>query len=523
MVTFEWIIVLLFGAALLSALARRLAIPYPTLLAIGGACLAFVPNNPGWTLDSHLALTLFVAPVLLDAAYDSSPRDLKDNWRSVASLAITAVGATTAVIALVAHALVPGMPWAVAIALGAIVAPPDAAAATAVLRQVRLPHRILTILEGESLINDASALIVYRVAVLAAVSGSVSAITVVPAFLITVVGSVVAGLACALLFQRVNRVFHDVPTALIVQFASTFGVWIAAEAIGLSGILTIVVYAITIARVGRLSLPARMRVPINAVWETAVFVLNILAFVLIGMQLRPIWDRLDASTRLDYVVVALAVLATAVIVRFAWVMGYNGARILLPATIDRRTGRAIPKPTLKGGVIISWAGMRGIVTLATAFALPETLADGSPFPYRDLVLLTAFAVVFGTLVIQGLTLKPLIALMGLNPEDPVGDEVKWARAEAYRAAITAIDGDTSDEAALLRKEYAAAIGPSTTTESGGRLEDLPGNAIRRAAIVAARNRANALRLEGAIGDAAYRALESEFDWAELSAGSGAFR
>jgi CPA1 family monovalent cation:H+ antiporter len=265
-----------------------------------------------------------------------------------------------------------------------------------------------------------------------------------------------------------------------------------------------------------------MRVPINAVWETAVFVLNILAFVLIGMQLRPIWDRLDLSTREAYLLVALAVLATAIAVRFAWVMGYNTVRRLLPAELDRRTGRPLPKPTLKGSIIVSWAGMRGIVTLATAFALPETLADGSPFPYRDLILLTAFAVVFGTLVIQGLTLKPLIALLGFQAEDPVADEVKWARGEAYRAALAAIEGDTSHDAALLRKEYGAAIELSTSSQ-GGRLEDQPGNAIRRAAIVAARNKANDLRLKGAIGDPAYRALESEFDWAELSAGSGAFK
>ena len=334
METFEWIIVLLLGAALLSALARRLAIPYPTLLAIGGACLAFVPSSPRWTLDPHLALTLFVAPVLLDAAYDSSPRDLKDNWRSVVSLAVVAVGATTVAIAVVAHQLVPGMPWAVAIALGAIVAPPDAAAATAVLRQVRLPHRILTILEGESLINDASALIVYRVAVLAAVSGGVSATSVVPAFFITVLGSLVAGMGCAFAFQRLHEQLHDVPTALIVQFASTFGIWIAAEAVGLSGILTIVVFAMATARFGRMAIPARMRVPINAVWETVVFVLNIFAFVLIGMQLRPIWERLDASARQDYVVVALLVLVTAIVVRFAWVMSLTacGASCPRPST-----------------------------------------------------------------------------------------------------------------------------------------------------------------------------------------------
>ncbi len=247
METFEWIILLLLGAALLSALARRLGVPYPTLLAVGGACLAFVPSSPEWTLDPHLALTLFVAPVLLDAAYDTSLRDLRENWIPVASLVVFAIGATTVAVAVVAHWLVPAMPWAVAIALGAIVAPPDAAAATAVMRQVKLPHRILKILEEESLLNDASALLVYRVAVLAMVSGGISAKGIAPIFLLTIVGSLVAGFVCAWLFQRLHRHVHEVPIAIILQFASTFGVWIVAEAIGLSGILTIVAYAMTIA------------------------------------------------------------------------------------------------------------------------------------------------------------------------------------------------------------------------------------------------------------------------------------
>ena len=517
METFEWIIILLAGAALLSALARRLGIPYPTLLAVGGAALAFVPNNPGWTLDPHLALALFVAPVLLDAAYDSSPRDMRDNWRSVASLAILAVGATTAAVAIVAKWLVPDMPWPVAIALGAIVAPPDAAAATAIVRQVRLPHRILAILEGESLVNDASALLVYRLAVIAAVSGSVSAWTIVPTFLVVVIGSVAAGIVLGWLLLRVIGNFHDIPTSIIVQFCTTFGVWILAEAVGLSGILTIVTFAVFIAQRVRLSQTARLRVPTNAVWATVVFVLNIFAFVLIGMQLRPIWERLDAGQRESYFITAAIVLVTAVVIRFAWVMAYTAVTLAFKKGPGGTETEA--RPTFRGSVVVSWAGMRGIVTLATAFAVPEMLANGQPFPYRDLVLLCAFAVVFGTLVVQGLTLKPLILWMNLTGDDTVGREVRWARIESYRAAIAAIDGDQSEEADRLRREYSQAIEVGTRDEDAG-VEDLPENHIRRTAIMAARSRANALRLEGRIGDEAYRTLESEFDWIELGA-SGA--
>lgn len=193
METFEWIIVLLIAAASLAELARRLGVPYPTLLAIGGVGLAFLPAAPQWTLDPELALALFVAPVLLDAAYDTSLRDLRANWRPVAGLVIAAVGTTVVGVALVCRWLVPDMPWAVAIALGAIVAPPDAAAATAVMRQVGLPHRVLSILEGESLLNDASALFVYRLALMAVIAGSLGFGDYFPVFLLTVFGSVAVG------------------------------------------------------------------------------------------------------------------------------------------------------------------------------------------------------------------------------------------------------------------------------------------------------------------------------------------
>src|SRR5512142_2653478 len=228
MTGFETLLGVLLAALLLAAVARRVGAPYPAFLALGGAVLAFVPGAPAFSIDPEVALALFVAPVLLDAAFDSSPRDLKDNWIPVVSLAVVSVVVTTVAVAVVARALVPAMPWAAAIALGAIVAPPDAAAATAVLRQLRPPHRLLVILEGESLFNDASALLVYRLAVGATATGFISGWSVVPTLLIVTLGSVVLALVLVRVTLAVNSRITDVATAVVFQFAGTFLVWILA-------------------------------------------------------------------------------------------------------------------------------------------------------------------------------------------------------------------------------------------------------------------------------------------------------
>lgn len=512
--TFEWIIGLLLGAVALSALARRFNVPYPTFLALGGIGLAFVPNGPTWTLDPELALALFVAPVLLDAAFDTSMRDLRDNWLPVSTLVLVAVALTTIAVALVARWLVPQMPWAAAIALGAIVAPPDAAAATAILRTVRMPYRIVKILEGESLLNDASALLIYRVAVASIAAASMRTIDVVPMLAWALIGSVIAGYVLARIAMMIGSLLNDTSSSIILQFANTFVVWIVAERLGLSGILTIVVYAVTIAYSVPARTPARLRVPSYAVWETAVFVLNVVAFVMIGMQLRPIWEALNVDVRTQYCIVALAVLLTTIVVRIAWVMSFN---TLLRAKIARYGFTAprasVSRPTFKGGILISWCGMRGIVTLAAAFALPET------FPYRDLILLTAFAVVLGSLLIQGLTLRPLVRWLALDDGDPFGQEVGAGRSAAYRAALAALDGDTSKEAKLVRYEYEARLGRSEQDgESGVAEEGLPGDPIRLRALAAARQAILGLRRSGDIGDDAFHRLEEELDFAELGAG-----
>ncbi|MGH7519164.1 MAG: cation:proton antiporter [Gemmatimonadales bacterium] len=274
MAVFELVIALLFVGAVLAAVARRMHAPYPALLALAGAGLALFPNVPSVTLDPELALTLFVAPVLLDAAFDSSPRDLKENWRAVTGLALVAVGVTVAAVAVVARWLVPDLSWAAAIALGAIVAPPDAAAATAVLRQLRPPHRVLVILEGESLFNDASALLIYRLAVAAVVTGTFSGWSAVPMLALVFLGSILLGAVLSWISLRALVRIHDVATAVIVQFLSTFAVWMIAERLHLSGIITVVVFAIMVARTAPDQTPARVRIPSYAVWDVVVFVLR---------------------------------------------------------------------------------------------------------------------------------------------------------------------------------------------------------------------------------------------------------
>jgi CPA1 family monovalent cation:H+ antiporter len=529
MQVFEVVVLLLLVGALLAALARRIGTPYPALVALAGAALALVPGTPALALDPELALALFVAPVLLDAAFDASPRDLRANWRPVASLALGAVALTIVAVALVARALVPGIPWAAAIALGAIVAPPDAAAATAVLRQLRPPHRLLVVLEGESLFNDASALIVYRLAVGAAVVGGISGWSVIPMLLVVTVGSILLGFVLSRLTLALTLHIRDIATAVIFQFVGTFAVWIIAEWMHLSPIITMVVYAMSVARVAPDRMPARIRIPSYAVWEVAVFVLNVLAFILVGLQLKPIVARLDHSTWVQYLGVAVAVCIVVIVARIAWVTGAAAfSRWRCRPHPDGTPGPADAVAlTPRGAAVVAWCGMRGTVTLAAALALP-TLRDGvPPFPQRDLILFTAFAVVLGTLVLQGMTLRPLMARLQLSDDGAVDREVRLARVETLRSALSVIAKAPADESAeLLRRRFELRLrhaeaeldgGPHDGSRAPGELSSRADTL--RAAMAAERRRLSALRASGTIGDDAFHMVEEELDWAEQAAES----
>ena len=505
----EQLLVLFVAAVLLAAAARRVGAPYPVFLALGGAFLAFVPVAPSFTLPPELALALFVAPVLLDAAYDASVRDLRDNWVPLTSLVVFAVGLTTIAVALVAHTLVPAMPWAAAIVLGAVVAPPDAVAATAVLRPLQPPHRLLTILEGESLLNDASALLIYRLAVGAVAAGSFSLTAVAPAFLLAVAGSLVAGPALGWVMLRLMDRVEHVPTAIILQFVTTFGVWIMAEHIGLSGVLTMVSYAMTVAQTAPARIPARLRLPTYAVWETVVFGLNILAFIFIGLQIGPILDSLEPSARGRYFVVAGAVVVTVIVVRIVWHMSFNAVVRWRDRRFGFRPPRPMLRPTAGSGLIISWAGMRGIVSLAAALALPAA------FPYRDLIVLTAFSVVLGTLVVQGLTLKPLLRALDLHDDDPVGRELRAARARALDAGLASVADDRTEVGTEVRQELTRHL---TRDEGDDAAQESTSahSVLHRRAIQAARQAVLRMRANHEIGDDAFHRIEEELDWLDMA-------
>ena len=307
-----------------------------------------------------------------------------------------------------------------------------------------------------------------------------------------------------------SRVQH-VPTAIILQFVTTFSVWILAERLGLSGVLTMVCYAITVARTAPERTPARIRIPTYAVWETIVFVLNILAFVFIGLQIRPIFESLEATDRGRYLAVAGAVLLTVIVVRLVWHMSFN----TVIRWRDRRLGfhppRPMLRPTLGSGLIISWAGMRGILSLAAAMALP------AEFPYRDLIVLTAFSVVLGTLVIQGLTLKPLLRALDLRDDDPVGRELNAARERALHAGLASFAHDESPVADAVRQEFMAQLGHERAVAASGDVRRAAHNEIRRGALEAARQAVLAMRTNDEIGDDAFHEIEEELDWLEMVA------
>ncbi len=512
MLLLEWLVPLLVGAVVLTRLADRVGVPYPAFLALGGAGLALLPQGPHITMEPDLALALFVAPVIVDTAYDASLRDLRTNWLAISLLVVAAVGVTTAAVAVAARLMLPDLPWSAAIALGAIVAPPDAAAATAILRQVHLPFRLSTILGGESLLNDASALFVYRLAIGAFAAGGIQPSSLATSFVLVLPASLLSGWLVARATTRLIGSLDEIGPAIIMQFSLTFGIWMLAEALQLSAVLVLVAYAATVSNNGPRRLRARMRLPTFSVWEVAIFVLNVLAFLLIGLQLRPILEGMSSQRLAFSLAFAFAVLLVCILARLAWVAFYGTIRARPLGRIGRLP-QGVPdgQTFAKGGLVIGWCGMRGIVTLAAAFALPDD------FPHRDLMLLTAFVVVLGTLTIQGMTLKPLLRWAALQDDDPVGREIGRARTEINRAALAAIDEDDGPAADSLRAEYAEILRLAEDDPDGFAPPQTSQDELRLRSIEAARARLHELRASGDIGNDAFSRLEFELDRAELHA------
>lgn len=505
---FENMLILLVLACVLLQVSRRMGLPYPALLALAGACVGALPWAPRVDIEPHLALALFIAPALLDSAFDTAPRELRRNWLPLLSLVLVAVALTTAAVAWLGMAMA-GLPLAAAITLGAIVAPPDAVAAAAVLQRFRLPRRTLTILNGEGLLNDAVALLIFGAGMSAALAPSGARWTgVVPMLLVAVPGGAVLGFLIAKLQLHLRPAVAGTLSSTIVEFVATFATWLIAERLHLSPIIAVVAFAMTIARYAPSRMAPRDRVHSYSVWAAVVFILNVTAFLLMGLQARQIVSHMGGAALYEALRFAGTVLATVIGVRFAWVMVYGVAMRRLHPWLTRH-GLDAPAPSPSIGLLVSWAGMRGLVTLATAFALP---AD---FPSRDLIVLTAFSVVLGTLVLQGLTMAPLIRLLGIAPDDSLEEEVSRARVELLDAAIAALDGNDSPAAVSAREEYRSER--EVASDRGRPQAKTEQDHLRLLSIRAQRQVLEKLREAGTIGDDTYHRLEEELDWAELNA------
>jgi monovalent cation/hydrogen antiporter len=498
---FESLLVLLLAAIVLLQVSRRLSLPYPAMLAAAGVAVALIPGSPAISFEPETALALFMAPVVIDAAYDFPIGAVRRMRRQLIVFAVFAVIATTALVAWIGWSLI-GLPVAAAVALGAIVAPPDAAAATAVLKAVSIPRDADTILKGESLFNDATALLLFSGAIAVLSSG---ALTPGLGLRITLAipGGLLFGVVSALFFRWVNRFVRNTLGGNILQFVVAYLIWIVAEHLRLSAVLSTIAFAMTIARSAEVIAGTRMRVQSFAVWSAVVFALNVFAFLLMGLQGRSIVARMESAHLRESFLFAGVVVLAVVIVRLAIVLGFDRLNAWW-GKLHRR-----PKPaSWRRAILEGWTGMRGFVTLATAIALPAS------FPHRDLAVLTAFFVVLATLVVQGLTLVPLVRLLKLDEGDALKQEVANGRFRLADAALTALEGQTGAEVDNLRFNYRvqkeAIKDPCWADEAKRRRE------LGLSAITAQREELEGMRMDDTVGADTYLFLQEELDWNELT-------
>ena len=502
----------------ITAIGRRLPVPPPILQVLAGFVVGLVPGVAMPELSPELVFFVFLPPILWAAAFFTSVRDFSANIRPIGLLAIGLVIATSAAVAVAARVLFPDMPWPVAVALGAIVSPPDAVAAAAIVSRLPVPRRVVVILEGESLVNDASALVLYRSAVAAAVMGTFSwGESVVRFFLDAGVG-VLVGILVAWLVLRLLRLSRDPMAETLLTLAAPFVAWLAAETLHASAVLACVAGGIYLRRHFSSAVAPLSRLNNQSIWDLVVFVLNAAIFLMLGMQFRSLLAAVPDRTLLTLVRDGVVIALVAIAVRLLWVP----IATALPRIVSRRVRRADPMPSWKPVFLVAWTSMRGIVSLATALALPVTLASGAPFPYRGEIIVITVCVICVTLVVQGLTLAPIIRAFDFSPEQSHHAEARVARLEAWRRGAEVLEdlshepwvdqrdvewlrGELSDRIRLLEHHV---------VEPEGRRR------LRSAMFRAERRMLVRLRNEGAISDDVLRELEHELDLEAVRAGTG---
>ncbi|MCX5584577.1 Na+/H+ antiporter [Streptomyces erythrochromogenes] len=419
------LVALVAGSAAVAGLARRTPVPAPLLLVAAGLAASYVPGVPDYTLDPHIVLPLLLPPLLYTAAVDSSYLDLRANIRPIAMLSVGYVLFATVVVGYAAYLLVPGLSLPVALVLGAVIAPPDAVAATAIARKLRLPNRLTTILQGESLVNDATAITAYKVALAAAVGVSAGWAGGIAEFLLASVGGVGVGLLLMVPIHQLRKRMKEPLLQNTLSLLIPFVAYAAAERVHASGVLAVVVVALYLGhRNWQVDFATRLQE--EAVWKMVAFILESVVFALIGLQLAVVLTGLGEYQGMDAAWYAVAVFLVVVVARFVWVFPAT----FVPRGLSRRIREREPDTDWKSPVIVGWAGMRGVVSLAIAFSVPISV------PHRNLILFLTFTTVIGTLVVQGLTLPPLIRALKLPPKDVQAETLAEAQAqsEASRAA-----------------------------------------------------------------------------------------
>jgi monovalent cation/hydrogen antiporter len=526
------VIGLLFAVAVLALLARKVRLPYPIVLVVGGLALGLLPFAPRIQLSPEVVFLVFLPPLLYQDGWNTSVRDFRANLRSIGLLAVGLVLATAAGVAAVAHQLIPGMSWAEAALLGAIVSPTDALAATAILERVGAPRRLVTVLEGESLLNDASGLVAYRFALAAVTTGAFSVASAGMQFVLVVAGGIGAGLVVGWLLVQIEKRLEDPLIEIILSLLTPFVAYLIADnLLHVSGVLAVVTAALYVSWHAPTMFSATTRVQMQAVWEMVVFVLNGLAFILIGCQLPMILGGLAAYSVSQLVTYAIGASLAVMVIRFAWV--FPGA--YLPRVIPQ-VRRHDPFPGLRNVVAVGWAGMRGVLSLAVALALPAV-------PHRDLLLFLTFCVILATLLLQGLSLPLLLRVLHVGDDGGELREEENARFRAIDAAFARLDelsrepwvGDDMTE--YMRRMYEKRRKMMATRY--GRLDDTQHSAdghhheagvdhladhrartealhrLKLELVTTERMTVVHLRNQGSIGDGAMRRIQRDLDLEEV--------
>ena len=516
----EIVILLLAVVAAITVIARRIGVPYPIVMVIAGLALGLVglvPGVPHVELAPETVLLLFLPPILFSAAYLSSPRELWRNVRPIGFLAFGLVLTTTVAVAAVTVALVPGIGWPAAIALGAIVSPTDAIAATSIAQRLGAPRRLVTVLEGESLVNDATALLTYRLAVIAVASGvALTPAQVALDFVVLAAGGVVIGLVVGWVTAEIIARLDDPPVEVLITLVAPFAAYLPAEQLGVSGVLAAVSGGLLLGWRSSRVMTSETRILGFATWQMAIFVVNGLAFLLVGLQLPSIMEAIGGRPSTQLIGLAAALVVTVIGVRLAWVF----PAAYIPRWLFPSVARRDPIPPNSVILVLGWAGLRGAVSLAAALALPNN------FPERGLFIFLTFVVILATLVGQGLTLPALLRVLHIGDDGSAAHEEVHAREAANEAALRRLDELVTEVPGhiplidQLREQHTHLAEHYGHDHEGAvdapiDQEELDHEAIRRAVVAAKREAVLELRDSGVIGDEALRSVERDLDLEEV--------